>query len=131
MIYEYLCGVCKVEMKQLGRTCPECKKRRIDKIPPRSRDEKRMHRKMDDWWNNLSEANQQKAFFSVVKRLNEAECIEELSFLETLSDKFGFGPKSHYMGLQCGFMNLHNSIATEEELFEMRIARSEPFAPPE
>lgn len=135
MTYEYPCSVCKVEMKwglpdeRLGRTCPKCKKNRMDEMiawgEEQGKDEERLHRQMDDWWNDLSKDNQQKAFFAVVKRLNEAECIEELSYRQTLGDKFGFEPEAYYMGLLCGFMNLHNSIASKEELSEMRMSRAE------
>jgi hypothetical protein len=87
------------------------------------KDEAKLHAQMDDWWNNLTKDAQEKAFFSVVKRLNQYECEEDLSYRQVL-DKFGFdgSDNGYYLGINCGFMNLHNCIAPHDEMQEMRKA---------
>ena len=87
------------------------------------KDEEKLHAQMDDWWNNLPKDAQEKAFFSVVKRLQKYECEEDLSYRQVL-DKFGFdgSGSGYYLGINCGFMNLHNCIAPHNEMQEMRKA---------
>lgn len=70
---------------------------------------------MDTWWNNLTQEDQMKAFYSVVKRLVDGELKQKGSYRYVLQEVFGFEPESYGLGLQCGYMNLHNSIERDVE----------------
>ena len=86
-------------------------------------EEQQLHQQMDEWWDSLPQDAKERAFFSVVKRLNQYECIEDLSYRQVL-DRFGFdgSGKGYYLGIICGFMQLHNCTAPHEEMQQMRQA---------
>lgn len=69
----------------------------------------------DDFWKSLSEEDKLKAFYSVVKRIVQGELKNKGSYRHVLYDVFGFGPESYGIGMQCGFLALHNSICADEE----------------
>jgi hypothetical protein len=69
----------------------------------------------DSYWNGLSEDDKLKAFYSVVKRIHKAELIDGGSYRWTLYDVFGFGPEAYGIGMECGYMELHNRIMDKEE----------------
>ena len=68
----------------------------------------------NNYWNNLSKEDQQKAFYSVIKRVARGELIEKRSYRGILYDVFGWGPEAYGMGMECNFMELHNAIDTEK-----------------
>ena len=74
----------------------------------------------DNWWNSLSEDERQFAFYSVVKRLVQGELRDRGSYRYVLYDVFGFDASSYGMGMNCGYMELHNSIYSREEMRELR-----------
>jgi hypothetical protein len=74
----------------------------------------------DEWWNSLSKEEQMDAFHAVVKRIVQGELRDQGTYRYILYDVFGFGPESYVMGMNCGFMSLHNSIYTHEEMRELR-----------
>jgi hypothetical protein len=74
----------------------------------------------NSWWDKLSEDEQQLAFYSVVKRLVKGELRDRGSYRYVLYDVFGFDASSYVMGMNCGYMELHNSIYTHEEMRELR-----------
>ena len=74
---------------------------------------------MDEWWNNLPQEDQIRAFYSVVKRICQGELEERGSYRYVLYDVFGFGAESYMLGMNCGYMTLHNSIYTQEEMREL------------
>jgi hypothetical protein len=74
----------------------------------------------DEWWNSLSEDHKQAAFYSVVKRLVKGELRDRGTYRYVLYDVFGFDASSYMMGMNCGYMELHNSIYTHEEMRELR-----------
>lgn len=77
--------------------------------------EKQTEREMDEWWNAMSKEDQMKAFYSVVKRLVDGELEQKGSYRYVLYDVFGFGSESYMLGMECGFMSLHNSIERDVE----------------
>lgn len=135
-IYNYPCSVCQTKFDwsipepQRGNTCPECRNKLFVELTEfgeiQEQEEQRLHQQMDEWWNNLPKDDQEKAFFSIVKRLNKYECEEDLSYRQIL-DRFGFdgSGSGYYLGINCGFMNLHNCIAPHAEMQEMRQALRE------
>ena len=74
----------------------------------------------DTWWDGLTEDERQLAFYSVVKRLVKGELRDRGTYRYVLYDVFGFDASSYMMGMNCGYMELHNSIYTREEMRELR-----------
>ena len=68
----------------------------------------------NEWWNSLSEAERESAFYAVVKRIHKAELIDKGTYRWTLYDVFGFDPSMYSRGMDCGFMDLHNAIEIDE-----------------
>lgn len=71
--------------------------------------------KNDEWWNNLSQEEREDAFYAVVKRIHKAELVDRGTYRWALYDVFGFDPGMYYRGMECGYMELHNSIVDTEE----------------
>lgn len=74
----------------------------------------------DAWWDALSEEEREDAFYAVVKRLHKAEIIDRGTYRYALYDVFKFDAGMYGRGMDCGFMALHNSIYTAEEIRELR-----------
>jgi hypothetical protein len=68
------------------------------------------------WWNNLSYDDKCRAFYAVVKRIHEGEILKNHSYRGVLYDTFGFGMEMYGLGMECGYLDLHNSIYTSKEL---------------
>lgn len=77
----------------------------------------------DDFWKSLSEEDKLKAFYSVISRVVQGELKNKGSYRHVLYDVFGFGTESYGIGMQCGFLSLHNSICTDEEMTKLREMR--------
>jgi hypothetical protein len=71
--------------------------------------------RIDAIWNNMDNNAKMDMFYSVVKRLYKGELIDKGSYRWVLYDVFGFGPEAYEMGMRCNYMELHNSIYTQEE----------------
>lgn len=69
----------------------------------------------DDYWNNLSYEDKLKSFFSVVKRIVEGDIEQGRSYRGVLYDVFGFDADSYIIGMECGYMTLHNSIVKKKD----------------
>lgn len=84
-------------------------------------DETRQYEQLnDDWWNSLSQEGREHAFYAVVKRLHQGEIVERGSYRYVLYDVFGFDGSMYSRGMSCGYMSLHNSIYTDEEMRKLR-----------
>lgn len=64
----------------------------------------------DEYWNKLSYDEKLMAFHSVCKRIYEGDVKKEGSFRYVLYDVFGFGPDAYLVGMDSGYMDLHNYI---------------------
>jgi len=83
----------------------------------------------DAWWDNLAYDDKLRAFYSVVKRIHEGDVVQQGSYRYVLYDVFGFGPDSYGIGMECGYMTLHNAIKTPEEeqiLLNYRATKNKP-----
>lgn len=69
----------------------------------------------DEYWDSLEYENQLKAFYSVVKRIYQGEIKEKGTYRYILYEVFQFGPEAYELGMDCGFMYLHNAIVDAEE----------------
>ena len=64
----------------------------------------------DEYWDKLSYDDKLKAFHSVCKRIHQADVVKEGSYRYSLYDVFGFGPDAYLVGMECGYMEIHNYI---------------------
>lgn len=64
----------------------------------------------NEFWESLSYEDQLKAFYAVCKRIYQGEVIDRGTYRYVLYDVFGFCPDAYVLGMDCGFMYLHNSI---------------------
>lgn len=69
----------------------------------------------DDAWDSLDYDTQLRVFYAVVKRIYEGEIKEKGTYRYILYDKFGFGPEAYVIGMNCGYMYLHNAIVDGED----------------
>ena len=74
----------------------------------------------DVWWNGLTEQEREDAFYAVVKRVHKAEIEDRGTYRWALYDVFGFDGGMYKRGMDCGYMNLHNSIFDSNELEAMK-----------
>jgi hypothetical protein len=71
------------------------------------------------WWNSLTDKNREDAFYAVVKRLHKGEIIDRGTYRYILYEVFRFDAGMYGAGMDCGFMDLHNSIYTREEMRQL------------
>ena len=71
---------------------------------------KEYEKECDTYWKGLSKEDQLKAFYSVVKRIHKGEIEEQGSYRWVLYNVFGFGPEAYSIGMECGFLDLHNML---------------------
>ena len=69
----------------------------------------------NDFWESLSYDDKLKAFYSVCKRLYQGEIKERRSYRGVLYDVFQFDMDSYGIGMECGYMELHNAIYVKDE----------------
>ena len=62
------------------------------------------------FWNDLSYDDQLKAFYSVCKRIYEGDIKQRGSYRYVLYDVFNFEPDAYGIGMNCGYMAIHNAI---------------------
>lgn len=67
------------------------------------------------WWDGLTEKEREDAFYAVCKRIHKAEIKDQGSYRYALYDVFGFNEGMYRRGMDCGFMDLHNSIIDEDQ----------------
>jgi hypothetical protein len=77
--------------------------------------EEQVDKEYDEAWNALDYDTQLKMFYSVVKRLVKGELRDKGTYRWVLYDVFGFQPDAYALGMQCGFLELHNSIYSQED----------------
>lgn len=70
----------------------------------------------DAAWNALDEDQKLQMFYSVVKRIYDGEIKQKGSYRYVLYDVFGFSPAAYYVGMMCGYLELHNAIVSEEDM---------------
>lgn len=74
----------------------------------------------DAWWNGLTEKEREDAFYAVCKRIHKAEIKDQGTYRWALYDVFGFDMNMYTRGMECGFMDLHNSIIDEDQKATLR-----------
>jgi len=79
-----------------------------------------LDRENDAWWNALSEKEREDAFYAVCKRVWQADGKDRGSYRYALYDVFGFDPGMYALGMECGYMSIHNAIFDGEQLNKMK-----------
>jgi hypothetical protein len=69
----------------------------------------------DAWWDDLTLEEQEHAFYAVCKRIHQADLEDHGTYRWTIYDVFGFGPSAYGLGVDCGYLNIHNAIIDGEE----------------
>jgi len=73
----------------------------------------------ESFWNGLNSEEQLWVFCAIMRRLQEGEIENKRSYRGVLYSTFGWGPEA-YVPAQCsGFLDIHNSIYTDEDLAEV------------
>lgn len=65
---------------------------------------------VNEYWNSLDYEDQLKAFYAVCQRIYKGDVIDKGSYRYVLYDVFDFGPEAYALGMDCGYMYLHNAI---------------------
>lgn len=63
----------------------------------------------EKFWKKLSKEDQEKVFFYILKNINESE-EKNFSYRKILFDKFDFNIHMFFIGLYCGFLEIHNAL---------------------
>ncbi len=67
-------------------------------------------------WNTLSEEQRIKIWYYVCKQICVNEFVEKGSYRHLIYTLFNFGPEAYSLGMDCGLMQIHNSITMTEDL---------------
>ncbi len=69
-----------------------------------------------DFFDLLEYDDQLKVFYHVVKNIYEGCVIDRGSYRHLIYNKFNFGPESYALGMDCGLLELNNSIYSYEDI---------------
>lgn len=75
-----------------------------------------------EWWNNLSEKEREDAFYMVCKKIHEGDVEKSGSYRYVLYDVFGFDMGMYGIGMECGYMDIHNLIGQGKMVHDISIA---------
>jgi hypothetical protein len=72
----------------------------------------------EKFWDSMSVDDRLKAFYNVCKRIHDAEFKSKGSYRFVLYNVFGFDLDSYTIGIECGYMDIHNALvdATDKKL---------------
>lgn len=68
----------------------------------------------ENFWESLSYDDKLNAFYAVCSRIYKAEIEDRGSYRHALYTVFGFNKDAYGLGMECGYMDIHNSIVDEE-----------------
>jgi len=91
----------------------------FDKIAEFTQIYKDAHQKYDieaeQYWESLSYEDKIKAFYIVTKRIHKGDIIDQGSYRYVLYDVFGFDMDSYIVGMDSGYLDIHNSIVVYKD----------------
>lgn len=64
----------------------------------------------NEYWDKLSYEDKMKAFYCVSKRIHKADVKDQGSYRHALYQVFGFDADAYVVGMECGYMDIHNYI---------------------
>jgi hypothetical protein len=67
-------------------------------------------------WDSLPEEQKLKIWYYVCNQIYINEFIDKGSYRHLMYTLFKFGPESYALGMDCGLMEIHNSITMTEDL---------------
>ena len=70
--------------------------------------------KAEEYWKGLSYEDQLQAFYIVTKRIHKGDIVEKGSYRYVLYDTFGFDFDSYIIGLDSGYLDIHNGLVTND-----------------
>ncbi len=62
------------------------------------------------WWDNLSYEDKLKAFFVITKKIHQGDIVDKRSYRGVLYDTFGFEVDAYVIGMESGYLDIHNCI---------------------
>lgn len=68
------------------------------------------HDESNAFWDSLTEEQRLLAFYAVVSRIYKADVEDRGTYRWALYDVFGFGMESYGIGMDCGYLDIHNLI---------------------
>jgi len=71
-------------------------------------------READQYWNSLSYDQQLMAFYAVCKRIHQGDIVDKGSYRHVLYRVFGFAPDAYIVGMECGYLDIHNAIIVDD-----------------
>lgn len=80
----------------------------------------------EQYWDSLDYEDQLKAFYSVVKRICKGDVQDRGTYRYVLYEVFGFGPDAYSIGMNCGYMTIHNLISEGLEKEENADRKDDP-----
>jgi hypothetical protein len=79
------------------------------------REKKEYEHEAETWWKSLTYEEKCLAFYNIIKRMHKAEVEDQGSYRYALYDIFDFGPDMYGIGMQAGYMELHNLLCKAQE----------------
>jgi len=86
----------------------------------------------ENLWTSMSEADRLKLFFAVMTRIYKGDVKDRGSYRHMMYEVFGFDFDSYTVGMECGYMKIHNLIqegldakSKDEEIARLREACKE------
>ena len=70
----------------------------------------------NDWWEKLPYDDRVKAFHAVTSRIHAGDLVDRGSYRHVLYSVFGFTPDAYLIGIDSGYMDIHNAIYDQETL---------------
>lgn len=85
----------------------------------------RFDKEAEDAWDSLDYDWKLRIFYAVCKRIHKGDVVDRGTYRYVLYDVFGFDPDAYAIGMDCGYMAIHNSISYMDELEELREENAE------
>ena len=82
---------------------------------------------VESFWDNLSYDDKLKAFFYVCSKIHKGDVEERGSYRHNLYQVFNFDMDSYIIGMNAGYLNLHNYIYDGVEFNKFRSAEEVEF----
>ena len=74
------------------------------------------NKECEEYWDSLSEDDKLKAFYAVTKRIHKADIEDNGSYRYALYDVFEFDESSYIVGMESGYLDIHNSIRSSDSI---------------
>jgi hypothetical protein len=72
--------------------------------------------KANSWWENLPYEDKLKAFYVVTKKIHKGDLLDNGSYRYVLYDVFQFDCDGYGLGVESGYMDIHNAIYSEDDI---------------